>query len=329
MFDKNGGITGYNSALADDNLDDAVQVAAVNTGTFSDAEGNTYATTPGGSVVRTNLDPVTVTADNTMWGRIKGAIEENLPNPNSSLGKVVAVLLDAPAQLGSNLWGMLVATGNADRNGVINKTLGDFEKWAATRQPTSVSEEGKILAKRFNDAKTFRESANVLVNWAVDQPSHLAFTLASEVVQNVMTGGVAGTAKFAARAIKAAPEIAKRFGTSVGIVMEMMEAGGSAGNDAYRRSLEASKADVASGKMTQTQADAKAELDSQKAALSGAAIVGGMMSIPGISAASTAAVRSAFGAVTAPIDNQVRQTLARNIAASTGQNGAATRSPRG
>ena len=325
MFDKDGAITGYDSQLADINLKDAVQTAGVTTGvttgTVSDAGGNTYQTLSDGNVVKTNLDPVVVQGnrETTAWERIKETIEDNLPNPNSSLGAVVGVLLDAPAQLGSTLWGALVATGNADRNGVINKTLGDFEKWAATRQPTSVSEQGKILAKAFNDAKTFRESSQVLINWATDQPSHLAFTLASEVVQNVMTMGVGAGAKGIAKFLKAAPEIAKRTGTSVGIVMEMMEAGGSAGNDAYKRSLEASKADVASGKMTQAQANAKAELDSSKAALSGAAIVGGMMSIPGISAASTAAVRSAFGAVTAPIDNQVRQTLAKNIAAATGK----------
>ena len=197
-----------------------------------------------------------------------------------------ALMADATSQLGSAGLGVAKALGLVDRGGKADNAMKDYVAFADSKVPAEVKAQSAEFAANMKSimddpSKNWTDVVGAVGKSVVNQPLMVAFNVASEIAQEVPLLGAAGLTKWAAKAFQAAPAIANRLGVGVDVVLNMMESGGAAANDAYTRSINSTKDAVKNGSMTQDQADALAESASAKALGLASTVTGGLLLVPG------------------------------------------------
>ena len=307
-------ILGYNPNIPD--LNSGMQVAAVNTGTRTDAGGDTV--TRGGTTYSTTLDPVTVTANQpTTWENIKDAISEQLPSfsNDSAVGLARGLALDASSSLASAFFGVARVLG-ADPNGALGRTVKGLEDLSERYTPSDVLAARKELGSRIDKAKTFGEAKDAIWSFIKDSPGAAAYSLVSEVLQEVATAGLGGSVRGTAMMLKAAPALATKLGVGVEVAANILEAAGGAASEAMSDKAKELKQLVASGQMTQAEADKQVQLAGQKALAVGGSVAYVASKLPG----GKGLIDSMFGESTAAAN----QALGKNLLVAAGRVGETT-----
>ena len=191
----------------------------------------------------------------------------------SERGKIAeyagALALDSTSQIASFVTGTLKAVNVLERGGTVDNAVNSYADFAKAKTPAEMQAASADFSKNMAAAKDGWDALAVVGKTIVSNPGFVAYNVASEILQEgaqlVASGGVLTAAKL----VGAAPKIARALGIATEVVLDMMESGGGAAEDAYKRAKAAG------------MSDAEAQAASQKALAIGAVTTGTLNLVPG------------------------------------------------